>query len=88
MCPSSFASWVSFRASWSVSRWCSGDRSSARGRHPKDVVDAVRLDLVAIHEGSATLELETHDPQLTLISDNTLTESFRALAEGIGRIES
>lgn len=66
----------------------SGDRSSARGRRPKDVVDAVRLDLVAIHEGSATLELEPHDPQLTLISDNTLTESFRALAEGIGRIES
>lgn len=65
-----------------------GEQSSARGRRSKDVVDAVRLDLVAISEGSATLELEPHESQLPLIPDNPLMESFRVLVEGIGQIES
>jgi len=66
-----------------------GEKTSGRGRRPKDVVDAVRLDLVAIRAGSASLVLEPHDPQLPLITDGSvLTESFQAIVEGIGYIES
>lgn len=65
-----------------------GEMAAGRGRRPKDVVDAVRLDLVAIHQGSAMLELESHASQLPLIPDDTLTESLRALVDGVGRIES
>jgi hypothetical protein len=56
------------------------------GRHPKDIVDLVRLDFVAYRPGSAALELE-RSSELTLF-DDILTDSFNALIRGIEEIQA
>jgi hypothetical protein len=56
------------------------------GRHPKDIVDLVRLDFVAYRPGSAALELE-RSSELTLFED-ILTDSFNSLIRGIEEIQA
>ncbi len=57
----------------------------ARGRRPRDVVDAVRLDLVGFRAGSAIIDVIRSDqPQQVMFeSDSLLADSLQALEEGI-----
>lgn len=57
----------------------------ARGRRPRDVVEAVRLDLVGFRAGSAIIDVIRSDqPQQVMFeSDSLLADSLQALEDGI-----
>ena len=57
----------------------------ARGRRPRDVVEAVRLDLVGFRAGSAIIDVIRSDqPQQVMFeSDSLLADSLQAFEDGI-----
>lgn len=57
---------------------------ASQGRRPRDIVDAVRLDLVGLHEGSAVLELRAADT--AIFGHGLLAESMDVLMAGMGAI--
>src|ERR1700730_17050615 len=63
-------------------------RGLRQGRRPTEVVDSVRLDLVAFTPGSAVLELAPHDdPQLRLYDEGTALEgAYRGLVAGLQQL--
>ncbi len=60
----------------------------ARGRRPRDVVEAVRLDLVGFRAGSAIIDIIRSDQpqQVMLESDSLLADSLQALEDGVTAI--
>jgi hypothetical protein len=62
----------------------------ARGRRPRDVVEAVRLDLVGFRAGSAIVDVIRSDqPQQVMFeTDSLLPNSLQALDDGITAIRS
>jgi hypothetical protein len=60
----------------------------SRGRRPRDVVEAVRLDLIGFRAGSAIIDVIRSDqPQQAMFeSDSLLPDSLRALEDGITAI--
>lgn len=64
----------------------SGEPSGSPGRRPKDIVNAVRLDLVSMTAGSVTLELAPHERQQTLI-DSLAEVSIEHFLNGVERLQ-
>jgi hypothetical protein len=62
----------------------------ARGRRPRDVVEAVRLDLVGFRPGSAIIDIIRSDQpkEAGLEGDSLLADSLRALEDGIATIRN
>jgi hypothetical protein len=62
----------------------------SRGRRPRDVVEAVRLDLAGFRSGSAIIDIvRPVQTDLQLESDDTLlTDALNALEDGIARVRS
>jgi hypothetical protein len=62
----------------------------ARGRRPREVVEAVRLDLAGFRPGSAIIDItRTDQPEEVELEDvSLLTASLRALEDGVARIRS
>jgi hypothetical protein len=62
----------------------------ARGRRPRDVVEAVRLDLAGFRSGSAIIDIiRTDQPEESeMEGDSLLTASLRALGDGVASIRS
>lgn len=58
----------------------------ARGRRPRDVVEAVRLDLVAFRAGSAIIDVIRSNQPEVAEGDSLLADSLRALEDGITAI--
>jgi hypothetical protein len=61
---------------------------AARGRRPRDVVEAVRLDLVGFRAGSAIIDIIRSDqPQQVMFEgDSLLADSLQAFEDGITTI--
>jgi hypothetical protein len=60
----------------------------ARGRRPRDVVEAVRLDLAGFRAGSAIIDVIRSDQpqQVTFEGDSLLADSLQAFEDGITTI--
>jgi hypothetical protein len=58
----------------------------ARGRRPRDVVEAVRLDLSAFRAGSAIIDVIRSNTTEVTEGDSLLADSLRALEDGITAI--
>jgi hypothetical protein len=59
----------------------------ARGRRPRDVVEAVRLDLVGFRAGSAIIDI-VRSAEDAVEGDSLLNDSLRALEDGVTAIRS
>ncbi len=59
-----------------------------RGRRPRDVVEAVRLDVIGFRAGSAIIDvIRSNQPQQAMFeTDSLLPDSLRALEDGITAI--
>lgn len=60
----------------------------ARGRRPRDVVEAVRLDLVGFRAGSAIIDIVRPEQASVVENDSLLIDSLRALEDGVAAIRS
>lgn len=62
----------------------------ARGRRPRDVVEAVRLDLAGFRRGSAIIDVirSSQTEETAQEGDSLLAESLRALEDGITAIRN
>lgn len=62
----------------------------SRGRRPREVVEAVRLDLAGFRSGSAIIDIArpTQPDQAYQPDDTLLSDSLNALEDGIARVRS